>query len=59
MAKSMGDLPLKKPFDVVFRLEHNHYGNGALRLNVQDLAPGDSMGDSDFADAPVDPDWGD
>jgi single-stranded-DNA-specific exonuclease len=59
MAKSMGDLPLRKPFDVVFRLEHNHYGNCALRLNVQDLAPGDSMGDSDFADAPVDPDWGD
>jgi single-stranded-DNA-specific exonuclease len=59
MAKQKAELALKKEFDVVFRLEQNHYGNCALRLNVQDLAPSETMGDSDFADPAVDPDWGD
>jgi hypothetical protein len=55
----MADLPPNRKYDVVFRLEANHYGNAALRLNVQDVAPGETSGDMDFADAAPDPDWDD
>lgn len=57
MAREIPNLPPKRPYDVVFRMEANHYGNAALRLNVQDVAPGESSADMDFSDAAPDPDW--
>lgn len=35
--------------DMVFRMEQNHFGNGGLRLVVQDAVPSASSGDSEFA----------
>lgn len=34
--------------DFVFRMEENHFGNGGLRLNVQDAAPSEEAWDVDF-----------
>ncbi|HEY3413244.1 MAG TPA: single-stranded-DNA-specific exonuclease RecJ [Armatimonadota bacterium] len=35
--------------DMVFRMEQNHFGNGGLRLVIQDAVPGGTGGDSEFA----------
>lgn len=57
MASRIADFPENRAFDVVFRMEPNHFGNGALRLNVQDIAPSETGGDGDFGDPGPDPDW--
>lgn len=57
MAREMSSLTTHRKYDVVFRLEANHFGNAALRLNVQDVAACESSGDADFPDAVSDPDW--
>ncbi len=58
MATRQSDFPADSVFDVVFRMEPNHFGTGALRLNVQDIAPSEHGGDTDFGDPAPDPDWG-
>lgn len=59
MAARESDFDGGGAFDVVFRLEANFYRNGGPRLNVQDMAPGEAMGDGAFADVEPDSDWAD
>jgi single-stranded-DNA-specific exonuclease len=47
-ATRASQFPPSARFDMVFRMEENHYGNGALRLNVQDAAPAEEAWDVDF-----------
>jgi single-stranded-DNA-specific exonuclease len=57
MATRQAEFPPESGFDVAFRMEPNHFGNGALRLNVQDIAPSESSGDTDFGDVGPDREW--
>lgn len=47
-AARSSQFPSMAKCDLVFRMEENHFGNGGLRLNVQDAAPSEEAWDVDF-----------
>lgn len=56
-ASRQGEFAPNREFDVVFRMEPNHFGAAALRLNVQDAVPSESSFDAGFAEMAADPVW--